>query len=196
LGEFHLPLVGRHNVLNALAAVAVGDELGVTAAAAREALAEFEGVERRFTHRGAVGGIDVVEDYGHHPTEIRATLQAAKSAFAHRRVVALFQPHRYTRTRDFFDEFARAFNAADVVVISDIYAASEKPIEGINAASLVEHLREFGHRDAHVGGDLQGAIGVTAALLKEGDVVLTLGAGSVTRAGPQILDLIAEEQGP
>jgi UDP-N-acetylmuramate--alanine ligase len=196
LGEFHLPLVGRHNVLNALAAIAIADELGVPPEQAREALKNFEGVQRRFTHRGHAAGVDVVDDYGHHPTEIRATLQAAKNAFAHRRIVALFQPHRYTRTRDLFDDFARAFNAADAVLVTNIYAASEAQLPGITPEALVERMREFGHRDAAVVGGLDDAIEKTAERLKDGDVLLTLGAGSVTRAGPEILKRLDDEDTP
>ena len=127
LGRFELAMVGRHNALNALAVIALGDEMGIDPEVMRAALATFEGVQRRFTIRGEAGGVTVVDDYGHHPAEVRATLQGAREGFK-RRVVCLFQPHRYTRTRDLMPEFATAFNDADVLLLSDIYAASEDPI--------------------------------------------------------------------
>src|SRR5258705_12096449 len=147
LGEVALPMPGAHNVLNALAVLAVADFLGIPFETYVKALAQFEGVARRFTVRGEVGGVTVVDDFGHHPAEVKATLSGAKSAFAGRRVVAAFQPHRFTRTRDQLAEFARAFHDADKVVICDIFAAGEKPIAGVSSQVLVENAREAGHRD-------------------------------------------------
>src|SRR5438105_3349635 len=140
-------MVGANYVLNALACCAVANELGIPFKLTAEALGEFAGVQRRFTVRGEVNGVTVVDDYGHHPTEIRATLAAAKSR-CRARMRVLFQPHRYTRTFHLLDEFARAFHLADQVVVLDIYAASEKPIEGVTAEALVERMRQFGHRGA------------------------------------------------
>src|SRR5437763_3021411 len=145
LGVFHLAIPGRHNVLNAMAAIAVAMELDVNPDAIREGLATFSGVDRRFQLRGTERDVAVVDDYGHHPTEIRATLDGARVC-GFRKIHVLFQPHRYTRTLHLMDEFARAFHQADSVFVMDIYAASEQPIEGVSAESLVERIRQFGHR--------------------------------------------------
>src|SRR5580704_12722588 len=153
LGQFHLRIPGRHNVLNAMAAAAVAMELEVKPDAIRDALAAFSGVDRRFQVRGKERGITVVDDYGHHPTEIRATLDGAREC-GFRRIHVLFQPHRYTRTFHLMDEFARSFHQADRVFVLDIYAASEKPIEGVTAESLAERLRQFGHRGAEYVGTM------------------------------------------
>ncbi|MFM2153116.1 MAG: hypothetical protein RL199_1551, partial [Pseudomonadota bacterium] len=188
LGRVRLGMVGRHNVQNALAAIAVADEVGIAFDVVCEALEQFRGVQRRFTVRGEAKGVTVVDDYGHHPAEVRATLEGARGAF-HRRLVVLFQPHRYTRTRDLFDDFARAFNDADVVLVTDVYAAGEEPIEGFDGARLAEAIHACGHRDVrHVArGDL---VAAAAKLVKEGDLVLTLGAGDITKAGPELLAAI------
>jgi UDP-N-acetylmuramate--alanine ligase len=190
LGRFEVAMVGRHNALNALAVVALADEMGVSADAVREALTSFRGVQRRFTVRGEAAGVTVVDDYGHHPAEVRATLSGAHEAFR-RRVVCAFQPHRYTRTRDLMGEFATAFNDADVLLVTDVYGAGEEPIPGANAASLVEAIRACGHRDVtHVPrAELARA---TRARVRAGDLVLTLGAGDVTQVGPEILALLGE----
>jgi UDP-N-acetylmuramate--alanine ligase len=185
LGRVTLNMVGHHNVLNALAALAVADELGLGFAAAREALQGFRGVQRRFTVRGEAKGVTVVDDYGHHPVEVAATLKGAREAFRRRLVVA-FQPHRYTRTRDLLDDFARAFNDADVLIVTDVYAAGEEAIPGIDAPGLVERIRGSGHRNAvHVPRrELGRAI---AERTQAGDLVLTLGAGDITHAATEIL---------
>lgn len=188
LGEVRLGLAGKHNVLNALAAIAVADELGVSFAHCQEALEAFEGVQRRFTLRGEKAGVTVVDDYGHHPTEIRATLQAARAAFGERRVVVLFQPHRYSRTHHHLDDFSRSFNEADMLRVTEIYAAGEAPIEGITAQRLVDEVRRHGHRDAHFTGELDSAVAQLADDVRPGDVVITLGAGTITNAGPALLD--------
>ena len=151
LGLFRVNSPGAHNVLNATAAIAVALELGVTPDIAREGLEKFTGVGRRFEIKGEVNGIRVVDDYGHHPTEILATLAAARSCCT-ARVHVLFQPHRYTRTMHLMDEFAKAFHSADRVVLLDIYAASERPIEGVTAHALATRMREFGHRDVPLRG--------------------------------------------
>ena len=191
LGTFHLRLPGRHNVLNATAAVAVALELEVKPDAIREALVSFTGVDRRFQVRGKERGITVVDDYGHHPTEIRATLEGARQC-GFRRVHVLFQPHRYTRTLHLMDEFARAFHQADSVFVMDIYAASEKPIEGVSAQSLVERIRQFGHRGAEYVGTMDCGIEAILNAAGEGDLVVTLGAGSVSQAGDKILAKLRE----
>ncbi|MGD8858629.1 MAG: UDP-N-acetylmuramate--L-alanine ligase [Myxococcales bacterium] len=190
-GRCRVRMPGVHNVLNALATIAVADELGVPLSTIRESLASFEGVHRRFTVLGEAGGITVVDDYGHHPAEVEVTLEAAQRAYG-RRIVVAFQPHRYTRTRDLFDELTRAFNRADALLVTDVYPAGEKPIEGADSASLVEAIRAHGHRDVtHV--PEQGQL--VAELLKRsrsGDIVITLGAGSITRVGPDLIGALAK----
>ena len=192
LGRFHLRIPGRHNVLNSMAAVAVALELEVKPDTIREALATFSGVDRRFQVRGKEAGITVVDDYGHHPTEIRATLDSARLC-GFRRILVLFQPHRYTRTFHLMDEFARSFHQADLVFVMDIYAASEKPIEGVTAEALVERIRQFGHRGAEYVGSMENGIEALLAAAQEGDLVLTLGAGSVSQAGEKILRRLREK---
>jgi UDP-N-acetylmuramate--alanine ligase len=187
LGCFRLRVPGAHNALNAAAAVAVALELEVPVEAARQALEQFTGVERRFQVLGSEGGVTVVDDYGHHPTEIQATLTAAR-ACRFRRVHVLFQPHRYTRTQALLDEFARAFHQADSVFVVDIYGASEKPIEGVSSKALVDRIRAFGHRDAHYAGAMDSGIAGVIEAAHEGDAIVTLGAGSVSQAGGTILD--------
>jgi UDP-N-acetylmuramate--alanine ligase len=188
LGRVTLKMVGVHNVQNALAAIAVADEVGIPFALSKEALEEFRGVQRRFTVRGEKRGITVVDDYGHHPAEVMATLKGARESFKRRLVVA-FQPHRHTRTRDLMDEFARSFNDADVVLLTDIYAAGEEAIPGIDAPALVEAIRARGHRDVRYVPRKELAK-TTVEQLREGDLVLTLGAGDVTNVGPEVLALL------
>ena len=195
LGRFHLRIPGLHNVLNAMAAVAVALELGVKPDAIREALAAFSGVDRRFQVRGKECGITVVDDYGHHPTEIRATLESARQC-GFRRINVLFQPHRYTRTYHLMDEFARAFNQADNLFVMDIYPASEQPIEGVTAEALVDRTRQFGHRGAEYVGTVDRGVEALLGVAREGDLVLTLGAGSVWQAGEKVLARLVERQGP
>jgi UDP-N-acetylmuramate--alanine ligase len=187
LGTVELAMPGQHNVLNSLAVLAVSDFLGIDFASYRQALAEFSGVGRRFTVRGEAADIMVVDDYGHHPTEIRATLAGARSGFSHRRLVVAFQPHRYTRTRDLMDEFARAFNEAEIVAVCDIYAAGEDPIEGVSALKLVEAMRAQGHRGALYVPKRAEVGAVLAHRLAAGDILITLGAGDVWQVGEQIL---------
>jgi len=189
LGEVTLRMVGAHNVLNALACCAVAQELGIPFKVTVEALREFAGVQRRFTVRGEVNGITVVDDYGHHPAEIRATLAGARASFPHRRIVCAFQPHRYTRTRDLFGEFATAFNDADAVLLTDIYAAGEDPIAGVSGARLHDAVKACGHRDAAFveRPDLARKLREKA---RQGDLVLTLGAGDITHASEELLELL------
>jgi UDP-N-acetylmuramate--alanine ligase len=186
LGRFHLNIPGENNVLNSMAAVAVALQMDVKPDLIREGLALFSGVDRRFQVRGKERGITVVDDYGHHPTEIRATLAGARVC-GFRRVHVLFQPHRYTRTFHLMDEFGRAFHQADNLFVLDIYAASEKPIEGVNAEALVERIRQFGHRSAEYVGTIPCGVDALLSVAQEGDLVLTLGAGNVWQAGDTVL---------
>ena len=191
LGLFELRVPGRHNVWNATAAVAVALELKIDLETIRAALAEFGGVERRFEARGIVDGVAVVDDYGHHPTEIRATLAAARDC-GYRRVLAVFQPHRYTRTALLLDDFGPCFADANQVFVLDIYAAGETPIEGISAEALVERMRavtgrEFTHQPS--GEELLQEL---LAIVQPGDVVLTLGAGNVWQLGDRLIELLRE----
>lgn len=187
LGCFRLHVPGAHNIANATAAVAAALELDVPLETIREALEQFRGVDRRFQIKGAERGVTVIDDYGHHPTEIRATLAAAR-ACRYSRVHVLFQPHRYTRTKALMDEFARAFHDADNVFIADIYAASEQPIEGITAIALAERVEGYGHRGAHYAGSLDAGVRAIARVAQPGDAIVTLGAGNVSQAGPKILE--------
>ena len=186
LGRYQLRVPGRHNVLNATAAAAVALELEVAPDQIRAGLASFSGVDRRFQTRGQAGGITVIDDYGHHPTEIRATLAAARLC-GFRRIHVLFQPHRYTRTYHLLDEFGRAFHQADTVLILDIYAASERPIAGVNGEAVAERIRQFGHRGAEYAGVLDRGVERLLEVAQEGDLVLTLGAGNVWQAGDLLL---------
>jgi UDP-N-acetylmuramate--alanine ligase len=190
IGEVALRVPGLHNVYNSLAAIAVGLELEVPFAEITEALGEFTGAERRFQNKGEESGVLVVDDYGHHPTEIKATLAAAKIGSSGRRMVVLFQPHRYSRTKDLMEEFARSFNNADVLFVTDIYAASEDPIDGITAESLTDAIKRYGHKRAHYIGALDGAAEILRHQVRAGDLVITLGAGPVYRAGEQLLELL------
>lgn len=190
LGPFHLHVPGRHNVLNATAAVAVGVQLGVAPDNMAAGLASFRGVDRRFQVRGVQNGITVVDDYGHHPTEIRATLQAAREC-GYGRVLVLFQPHRYTRTRDLMEDFATAFGDADFVQVLDIYAASEPPIEGISGERLAARVREVSGKRVVYAASMEEGIERLAEDARPGDLVLTLGAGNVSQAGPLLLERLA-----
>jgi UDP-N-acetylmuramate--alanine ligase len=193
LGECALHVPGRHNVLNALAAIGVGLDLEIPFATIASALAGFAGVQRRFQIRGTAGGVTVVDDYGHHPAEIRATLAAAKAGFDSR-VVTVFQPHRYTRTQHLRQEFLTAFNQADVLVIMDIYAAGEPPIPGVSAADLAEGIRAHGHRNVtYLGSDRARVVEHVCEISRPGDLVLTLGAGDVSQLGSDILRRLEAE---
>ena len=187
LGPFELHVPGRHNVLNATAAVAIARQLEIAPGKIGDGLNHFRGVDRRFQLRGSARGVTVVDDYGHHPTEIRATLAAAREC-GYRRVLVVFQPHRYSRTADLLDEFSGAFSAADAVIVLPIYAASEEPIPGVTAERLAERIKiETGSPRVEFAPDFAAAVGAVAAAAQEGDLILTLGAGSVSQLAPQIL---------
>ncbi len=186
LGRVHLNVPGMHNVSNAMAAIAIGLDLELSFEVIASALEAFRGADRRFQIKGErQDNILVVDDYGHHPTEIRATLAAAKSSG--RRLVTLFQPHRYTRTAALREEFARSFYDADVVLLTDIYAASEEPIEGVTAQALAEDIERFGHRNVRYIGAVEEGAKAIAAVVQPGDLVLTLGAGSIWKVGDEFL---------
>jgi UDP-N-acetylmuramate--alanine ligase len=191
LGEFTLHVPGLHNVLNATAAIAVGIGLDIGVEAIRTALDQFRGVDRRFQLRGNVAGISVIDDYGHHPTEIKATLAAARQC-GFGKVHVIFQPHRYTRTRDLMEEFTSAFDAADSLFILDIYPASEAPIEGISAEVLAQKIREKTTRLGRYVSSAAEAVDAATAIAEPGDMVLTLGAGNVSQLGPLLVEKLGE----
>jgi UDP-N-acetylmuramate--alanine ligase len=187
LGEIVLQIPGRHNVLNALAAVGVGLDLEIPFPVIQRALAAFTGVQRRFQILGRARGVTVVDDYGHHPAEIRATLAAAKAGFDCR-VVTVFQPHRYSRTLHLRTEFLTAFNLADVLIVMDIYAAGEAVIPGVTAEGLADGIRSHGHRDVtYLGSDRTRIVEHLTEIARAGDLVITLGAGDVSQLGPELL---------
>ncbi len=187
LGEFDLRVPGEHNVENATAAIAVGIGLDVPVERIREALAGFNGVDRRFQRTGTINGVNVIDDYGHHPTEIRATLAAARQC-GFRKIHVIFQPHRYTRTQLLLDEFTTAFSDADSVIVVDIYAASEPPIPGITAELVASRIAEAGGRTALYASSFAEAVTLAANSAKSGDMILTLGAGNVWQLGPRLLE--------
>ena len=193
LGEFHLHVPGTHNVLNATAAIAVGVGLDIDIEQIRSALKQFRGVDRRFQLRGSVAGVNVIDDYGHHPTEIRATLAAAKQC-GYRRIHVIFQPHRYTRTQALMEQFATAFEDAANVFVLDIYAASEAPIEGVTAEVLAQRIHEATEQPVRHVPSFSDAIDAVVAMSEEGDMILTLGAGNVSQLGPQIVEGLSARQ--
>jgi UDP-N-acetylmuramate--alanine ligase len=186
LGELALCVPGRHNLLNALAAVASGIALGATLEQMAPGLASFTGVDRRFQRVGDVGGVVVIDDYAHHPTEVAATLAAARAAYPGRRLVAAFQPHLFSRTRDFAREFALALAGADVMLLTGIYAAREQPIAGVSSDLIADALTQAGGR-LHWRGERTALADALAAEAREGDVVVLMGAGDITRVGPELV---------
>ena len=193
LGEFTLHVPGAHNVLNATAAIAVGFGLDIPLDAIRAALDQFRGVDRRFQLRGTAAGISVIDDYGHHPTEIKATLAAARQC-GFRKIHVIFQPHRYTRTRDLMEEFTTAFADADSLFLLDIYAASEKPIEGITGEILAQRIREKSGKPVEYVSSVADAISAATKAAQAGDMILTLGAGSISQLGPLIVEKLRERE--
>jgi len=187
LGWFELSVPGVHNINNSLAAIAVAQELDIDIETTRKALKDFSGVQRRFQIKGEINGIIVVDDYGHHPTEVKATLAAAVGGME-RRVVVVFQPHRYTRTQHLLEDFFTAFNQADKLIIMDIYAAGEKPIPGVSGQTLYEGVKKHGHKDVTFISDREKVIEHLATNLKKGDIVITLGAGDVWKIGEQLVE--------
>jgi UDP-N-acetylmuramate--alanine ligase len=203
LERLELPMLGEHNVENALAAIAIAAEMDIPEDMIRRALGEFEGVRRRFTRTGDVGGIVIIDDYGHHPVEIAAVLKTARVAVGAKdvgvkgggQVIAVFQPHRYTRLRDLFEEFCTCFNDADAVVVAHVYEAGEDPIKGIDRDSLVEGLGNHGHRTVLALDDPAGLADVIHGLAGPGDMVVCLGAGDITHWANALPDDLRRLQG-
>ena len=196
IGEFDLPLAGTHNILNSLAAIGAALELQIDRAKIREGLKSFDGIQRRFEFKGEVNGIKIFDDYGHHPTEIKATLKAAReglfissqeSGTETGRLFVVFQPHRYTRTKDLMDEFAPSFNDADSLILLAVYSAGEKPIKGANSETLLKRIKKAGHKSAVYITDKEKAIEHIITALQRGDMLLTLGAGDVWKIGEEVL---------
>ncbi len=192
--DLTLPMPGRHNVLNALAAVAVAAEMGIDDTVVRRAFNSFGGVKRRFTTVGKVDGITIVDDYGHHPVEIAAVLKAAREAYAGR-IVAVVQPHRYSRLKALFEEFCTCFNNADAVIVADVYAAGEDPIEGIDRDALIAGLRERGHRQVAALDSPEDLARVVAEVAGPGDIVVCLGAGSISAWANALPEQLSDELG-
>ncbi len=186
LGQITLQVPGKHNVQNALAAIAVGLELGVPFEKVKAGIEKFAGVYRRWEKKGEVNGIMVYDDYAHHPTECRATLSGAKSGWR-RRVVCVFQPHLYTRTRDFYEEFAKSFLLSDVLVVTDVYPAREEPMQGVTGELIVNAAKQFGHKDVHYVPDKKQIPDYLTSLVKAGDIVITMGAGDIWKYGEEFL---------
>jgi UDP-N-acetylmuramate--alanine ligase len=194
IADLHLPLVGQHNVQNSLAAVAVAAEMGLADTVIRKALAGIKGVKRRFTRTGEAAGLTVIDDYGHHPVEIAAVLKAARSATANG-VVAVVQPHRYTRLKSLFEEFCTCFNDADTVIVADVYAAGEQPIDGANRDTLVDGLRAHGHRNVLALPDSDALAKIVLDVAKAGDLVVCLGAGNITNWAHALPDQLKQLAG-
>ena len=193
LGWVFLPLAGTHNIYNALAAVAVGVELDIPFSTIAGALKSYSGVQRRLQVKGEEQRITVVDDYGHHPTEIRATLSAMRMAWPKQRLVVMFQPHRYSRTRGLFKEFCTAFHLADLLFVTEIYPAGEQAIEGISGITLCDNIQAHGHKHVYPVPELDAIADQVLPYLKKDDVVLSLGAGNIWRAGEQLLESLRRE---
>lgn len=195
LGKVNLPIPGRHNALNSLAAVAVGHELEIPFSAICRGLQEMTGVQRRFEIKGDVNGVTVIDDYGHHPTEIKAVLKTMALSFPGRRRFVLFQPHRYTRTKALFEDFTTAFYQSDVLIVTEIYAASEPVIPGVHAEKLTTAIQEHGHGNVRYIPDHLALVPSLVEEVREGDVVLTLGAGNIWQTGEELLKRLKEREG-
>lgn len=189
LGPVTIQVPGKHNVQNALASIAVGLELGVPFEKVREGIEKFSGVYRRWEKKGEVNGITVYDDYAHHPTECRATLSGVKAGWR-RRVVCVFQPHLYSRTRDFYEEFGKSFLLSDVLVVTDVYPAREEPIQGVTGELIVNAAQRFGHKEAHYVPDKKQVPSFLQSVVKSGDIVITMGAGDIWKFGEEFLDQV------
>jgi len=196
LGEIVLPMPGQHNVLNSLGVLAICDTLDVPFAKMAESLASFQGIQRRFTVRGEVAGVTVIDDFGHHPAEVRTTLAGARSAFPGRRIIAAFQPHRYTRTRDQFQEFSRSFYDADQVILCDVFPAGEAPIEGANSQALAKAVEANGHKDVRYIARREDIAAKVQDELRRGDVFITLGAGNIQLTCNDVIAALESQREP
>jgi UDP-N-acetylmuramate--alanine ligase len=192
LGEIELQIPGKHNVQNALAAIAVGLELQVPFHLVKTGIEKFTGVFRRWEVKAEVGDIMVVDDYAHHPTEIKATLAGVKAGWR-RRVICVFQPHLYSRTRDFYDEFGRSFFNADVLVLTDVYPAREEPIQGVNGELIVNAAKELGHKQVHYVPDKNAIPKFLMDIKQPGDIIITMGAGDIWKFGEAFIALLKAE---
>ena len=190
LGEIHLNIAGKHNISNSLAGIATRLELNIPFETIKTALEKIEGVKRRLEIKGEKKGIIVMDDYGHHPTEILATLTAVRESYKDRRLIVVFQPHRYTRTQGLFDEFTRSFYQSDILIVLPIYAASEKEIQGVNSEHLCAGIREHGHKDVSYAPDFTQALSMITHKAKKGDMVLTLGAGDIYTLGEKLVEIL------
>ncbi|MCU0600284.1 MAG: UDP-N-acetylmuramate--L-alanine ligase, partial [Desulfobacterales bacterium] len=187
IGEILLNLPGSHNVYNSLAAIAVGFELDIGFVRIKSALETIEGVQRRLEFKGEVGGVMVMDDYGHHPTEIKTTLEAVRKSWPGKRLIVLFQPHRYSRTQALFDEFSRSFYQSDVLMLLPIYPAGEDKIQGVDSRQLCEGIKQHGHKDASFFDNMEKAVAHVKQVAGKNDIVLTLGAGDIWKAGVMLL---------
>jgi UDP-N-acetylmuramate--alanine ligase len=187
LGTVTIQIPGNHNVQNALAAITVGLELGVPFAKVKAGIERFSGVIRRWEKKGEAGGVAVYDDYAHHPTECKATLSGVKAGWRRHRVVCVFQPHLYSRTRDFYEEFGKAFLLADVVVVTDVYPAREEPIQGVTGELIVNAAKQYGHKDAHFLPDKKAVPEFLLSMVKPNDIVVTMGAGDIWKFGEEFL---------
>ncbi len=194
LGQIMLAVPGIHNVQNSLAAIAVALELGVPFSKVKKGIEKFSGVYRRWELKGEVDGVSVYDDYAHHPTECRATLSGAKAGWK-RRVVCVFQPHLYSRTRDFYEEFGKSFLLSDVLVVTDVYPAREEPIQGVSGELIVNAAKRFGHKDVHYVPDKRAVPGALKGLMKQGDIIITMGAGDIWKFGEEFLSDLKKKAG-
>jgi len=190
LGEIHLNITGKHNISNSLAGIAAGLELNIPFKTIKKALEQIEGVKRRLEIKGNKKGILVMDDYGHHPTEILATLTAIRESYEDKRLIVVFQPHRYSRTQSLFDEFTRSFYESDILIVLPIYAASEKEIKGIDAQHLCDGIKKHGHKDVSYAPDFTQALSMITHKVKKGDMVLTLGAGDIYTLGEKLVEIL------
>ncbi len=190
LGTIHLNIAGKHNISNAMVGIATGIELNIPFKTIKKALEKIEGVKRRLEIKGEKKGVLVMDDYGHHPTEIVATLTAIRESYKDKRLIVAFQPHRYTRTQGLFDEFTRSFYESDILIVLPIYAASELEIEGVNAQALCEGIKAHGHKDVSHAPDFTQALSMITHKAKQGDLVLTLGAGDIYQMGEKLVEIL------
>lgn len=193
LGSVILQIPGKHNIQNALAAISVGLELGVAFEKVKGGIEKFAGVYRRWEKKGEVGGVTVYDDYAHHPTESKATLAGVKAGWR-RRVVCVFQPHLFSRTRDFYEEFGKAFLLSDVLVVTDVYPAREEPIQGVSGELITNAARQYGHKDVHYVADKKSVPSYLSKIVKPNDIVITMGAGDIWKYGEELLRLLADRK--